>query len=137
MSALAGEGRRLPPHTTVVTDFVAHNQWVARGIDRYCVAADEVGRELVARGIARERVVVTGVPLRPPFERPLDGTTARGELGLRPDVPVVLVMAGSYGSVGRLPDVVRALGPEGVELLAIGCPGGPGDAVNIEGYWDE
>jgi mannose-6-phosphate isomerase-like protein (cupin superfamily) len=28
-------------------------------------------------------------------------------------------------------------GPDGVELLAIGAPGGPGDAVNIENYWDE
>jgi quercetin dioxygenase-like cupin family protein len=28
-------------------------------------------------------------------------------------------------------------GPDGVEMLAIGCPGGPGDAVNIENYWDE
>ena len=28
-------------------------------------------------------------------------------------------------------------GPEGVEMIAIGCPGGPGDAVNIDNYWDE
>ena len=28
-------------------------------------------------------------------------------------------------------------GPEGVEMIAIGCPGGPGDAVNIENFWDE
>ena len=28
-------------------------------------------------------------------------------------------------------------GPEGVEMLAIGAPSGPGDAVNIEGFWDE
>jgi mannose-6-phosphate isomerase-like protein (cupin superfamily) len=28
-------------------------------------------------------------------------------------------------------------GPQGVEMLAIGCPGGPGDAVNIENYWGE
>jgi mannose-6-phosphate isomerase-like protein (cupin superfamily) len=28
-------------------------------------------------------------------------------------------------------------GPDGVEMIAIGCPGGPGDAVNIENYWDE
>ncbi len=28
-------------------------------------------------------------------------------------------------------------GPEGVELLAIGAPGGPGDAVNIENFWEE
>jgi mannose-6-phosphate isomerase-like protein (cupin superfamily) len=28
-------------------------------------------------------------------------------------------------------------GPEGVEMIAIGCPGGPGDAVNIDDFWDE
>lgn len=27
-------------------------------------------------------------------------------------------------------------GPEGVEFIAIGAPGGPGDAVNIEGFWE-
>jgi processive 1,2-diacylglycerol beta-glucosyltransferase len=110
LSALAAEGRPLPPHTTVVTDFVAHSQWIARGIDRYCVAADEVGHEFVARGIPPERVVVTGVPLRPEFEAVVAPTEARRALGLRADAPVVLVMAGSHGSVGRLPDVVRALG---------------------------
>ena len=110
LSALAAEGRRLPPHTTVVTDFVAHSQWIARGIERYCVAADEVGHEFVARGIPRERVVVTGVPLRPEFAAPVDPAAARRALRVGPDVPVVLVMAGSHGIVGRLPDVVRTLG---------------------------
>ncbi len=28
-------------------------------------------------------------------------------------------------------------GPEGVEFIAIGAPGGPGDAVNIEGFWEQ
>ena len=93
LSALAAEGRRLPPHTTVVTDFVAHSQWIARGIDRYCVAAEEVGREFVARGIPRERVVVTGVPLRPEFDAHVDSAAARRALQLRLDAPVVLVMA--------------------------------------------
>jgi processive 1,2-diacylglycerol beta-glucosyltransferase len=109
MSALAAEGRRLPPHTTVVTDFVAHSQWIARGIDRYCVAAEEVGHELVARGIPRERVRVTGVPIRAPFERPVDAGAARAALALPADRPVVLAMAGSHGSVGRLPEITRAL----------------------------
>ena len=109
MAALAREGRRLPPHTTVVTDFVAHSQWVAPGIDRYCVAAEEVGRELVARGIPRERVVVSGVPVRAEFAATADPREARRALGLPSDVPVVLAMAGSWGSVGRLPDVADAL----------------------------
>ena len=109
MSALAAEGRRLPPHTTVVTDFVAHSQWIARGIDRYCVAADEVGHEFVARGIPRARISVTGVPIRAAFDRPLDPAAARAALSLPADVPVVLAMAGSHGRVGRLPEVAEAL----------------------------
>jgi processive 1,2-diacylglycerol beta-glucosyltransferase len=110
LSALAGEGRQLPPHTTVVTDFVAHSQWIASGIDRYCVAADEVGHEFVARGIPRERVVVTGVPLRPEFAAPIDAGEARRALQVPATAVVVLVMAGSHGTVGRLPDVVQTLG---------------------------
>ena len=121
LSALGAEGRRLPPHTTVVTDFVAHSQWIARGIDRYCVAADEVGREFVARGIPRDRVLVTGVPLRPEFAAPMDAAEARRVLQLPAAAPIVLVMAGSRGNVGRLPDVVRALGrlPAPVQGLVV------------------
>ncbi len=109
MATLAREGRRLPPHTTVITDFVAHSQWIAPGIDRYCVAAEEVGHELVARGIPRERVVVTGVPVRSEFARAPEPAAARRGLGLPADVPVVLAMAGSRGAVGRLPEVADAL----------------------------
>ena len=119
MSALAAEGHRLPPHTTVVTDFVAHSQWIARGIDRYCVAAEEVGHEFVARGIARDRISVTGVPIRPAFDRPLEGVAARATLGLGVDVPVVLAMAGSHGRVGRLPEVAQALARRPGRLQAI------------------
>ncbi|MBI2217911.1 MAG: glycosyltransferase [Candidatus Rokubacteria bacterium] len=110
MSALVAEGRRVPPHTTVVTDFVAHAQWMAPRIDRYCVPASEVAHEFVARGIPAERVVVTGVPVRPEFDESVSQLEARLALGLRPDVPVVLAMAGSEGGLGRLGGVVEALG---------------------------
>ena len=115
MAELAARGRRLPPHVTVVTDFVAHSQWMAAGIDRYCVAADEVGREFVARGIPRERVEVTGVPVRPEFGVAVDGVAARRALGLGDAAPVVLAMSGSWGGLGRLPQIARV-------LLAAGRP---------------
>jgi len=115
MAALAQDGQRVPPHVTVVTDFVAHSQWIAPGVDHYCVAADEVGREFVARGIPRERIKVTGVPVRPEFGAPVDGAEARRALGLADDAPVVLAMSGSWGGLGRLPDVART-------LLAAGRP---------------
>ena len=65
--------------------------------------------DLVARGIPRDRVVVTGVPVRAAFATASDPREARRELGVPDDVPMVLAMAGSHGSVGRLPDVARAL----------------------------
>ena len=109
MSMLAENGQRIPPHTTVVTDFVAHNQWMAPCIDRYCVAAEEVRHQYVARGIAAERIIVTGVPVRAEFEATVDGGEARSAFGLSPHAPVVMAMAGSHGTFGRLPDIARAL----------------------------
>ena len=124
LSTLAREGRRIPPHTTVVTDFVAHSQWIAPGVDRYCVAAQEVKHEFVARGIAPDRVIVTGVPVRAGFETPLDQLAARRALGLSPNLPVVLAMAGAQGSFGRLRDVADAL----MELRA------PAQALVVTGH---
>src|SRR5260370_10498085 len=109
MAALAASGRALPPHTTAVTDFVAHSQWMPRPVDRYCVAAEEVRNEFVARGIPPDRVVVTGVPVREEFSRPVEGTAARRAWGLAPRLPIVVAMAGTQGSLGRLHDVVHAL----------------------------
>ena len=149
MSTLAANGRRLPPHTTVVTDFVAHSQWIARGLDHYCVADDEVGHEFVARGIPRERVSVTGVPIRAEFARPVDGEAARAMLGLRSGAPVVLAMAGSHGRVGRLPEIVRALARHPAPLQAIVVAGrdaaltarlrrlAAGTAIRVEGYVED
>src|SRR5438046_6566556 len=109
MSSLVAQGRRTPPHTSVVPDLAAHGQWIARHIDCYCVAADEVKHEFIARGIPAQRIVVTGMPVREEFAEPVDPAAARAALGLSDRAPVVLAMAGSRGSLGRLPDVVRAL----------------------------
>jgi processive 1,2-diacylglycerol beta-glucosyltransferase len=109
MAALARCGVQVPPHTTVVTDFVAHSQWIAGRVNRYCVAAEEVKHEFIARGIPPERIVVTGVPLRPEFETPVEPAAVRAAFGLSVRQPVVLAMAGAQGSLGRLPDVARAL----------------------------
>jgi processive 1,2-diacylglycerol beta-glucosyltransferase len=109
MSTLARLGNRIPPHTTVVTDFVAHSQWIASHVDRYCVAAAEVRHEYIARGIPEERIVVTGVPVRAEFAEPVNPAAARAALGLSPEMPVVLAMAGSHGALGRLHDVARVL----------------------------
>ena len=149
MATLAAAGRRVPPHTTAVTDFVAHSQWMPRPVDRYCVAAEEVRNEFVARGIPPDRVVVTGVPVRAGFSRPLDPAAARRALGLTPERPTVVAMAGTQGALGRLSDVVQALLAVERPLQAVVVAGrddglrerltrlAAGTALRVVGYVDD
>jgi processive 1,2-diacylglycerol beta-glucosyltransferase len=51
-------------------------------------------------GVDKERVCVTGIPIRPAFARPpQDRTELKKQLGLDPDKPFVLILGGALGSV--------------------------------------
>ncbi len=110
LSVLKSRGVPVPAHTTVFTDFVAHTQWIYPHVDRYCVPAEEIAHDLKARGVPRDRVTVTGIPLSAEFARPLEErAAARLALGLSPRVPVLLCMDGWSGGLGRLEDAARIL----------------------------
>jgi processive 1,2-diacylglycerol beta-glucosyltransferase len=88
----------------VVTDFEAHALWMGPAVDIYCVAAEETKARLVARGAAPEKVLVSGIPISAKFSQPLDASKIRRALGLRDDLPVLLVLGGGFGlgPVGRI-----------------------------------
>lgn len=109
VSELRARGLVRVLHATVFTDFVAHTQWIYPEVDWYCVPADEIKYDLVARGVPRERIAVTGMPVAPEFAQPVDRAAARQALGLSPRLPVLLAMAGSQGGLGELAEVCRAL----------------------------
>ena len=106
---LRARGREVPPHITVFTDFVAHTQWIYPNVDHYCVPAEEIARDLTARGIAGERVTVTGIPVAQEFAEPAERAAARLALGLSPRAPVLLFMDGSGGGFGRLEEAIRTV----------------------------
>jgi processive 1,2-diacylglycerol beta-glucosyltransferase len=106
---LGRRGFRIPPHTTVFTDFVAHTQWIYPSVERYCVPAEEIARDLTARGVARHRVLVTGIPVGDEFSQSAERAQARLTLGLSPRLPILLFMDGSGGGFGRLEDATRTL----------------------------
>ncbi len=82
---------------SVVTDFEAHALWMDEGVDLYCVAAEETSGRLVARGVEPEKIAVTGIPISKRFSGPVDQTLVRQKLGLRDDLPVILVLSGGFG----------------------------------------
>ena len=65
--------------------------------------------DLTARGVPRERVVVTGIPVGQEFAQPADRAATRLALGLSPRLPVLLFMDGSGGGFGRLEDATRKI----------------------------
>jgi len=97
---------------TVVTDFDSNPVWRAPGIDCFFVPDEAVREGLIAEGIPPDRLKATGVPILPDFEQDFDVPALKAKHGLRPDVPVVLLMGGSLG-LGSLETAVR-------ELLATG-----------------
>ena len=84
-------GRSLPL-VTCVTDLSSHSEWINSGTDCYLVGSNDIREKLCAKGVARERVFVTGIPVKAEFKRTQrrrDGEERRllimgGGLGLLP-----------------------------------------------------
>lgn len=114
------KGEPTPPVWVQVTDFDVHGLWMHEGLRGYFVANDEVAWRLVDRGLPRDRIAVTGIPVMPRFAEPLDRSVCAAELGLDPGRFTVVMMAGG-GGVGSLDTLVeRALSlPHDVQVVAL------------------
>lgn len=110
-------GRLDCPVWLQVTDYDLHNMWIVPGLAGYLAATEEVAFRMRARGLAADRIHVTGIPVMPAFSRPDAPELARdacvARLGLDPARRVILMAAGGAG-VGDLPSMVeRVLALEG------------------------
>lgn len=91
-----------PPLHCVVTDLVTiHRCWTCAAVDAFYVATSEARDALIAMGICRERVHVTGLPVRASFAQPPHAP---------PDaaIPRVLLLGGGCPS-RRVEKIARAL----------------------------
>jgi processive 1,2-diacylglycerol beta-glucosyltransferase len=102
-----------PPVVGIVTDFAVHAFWLHRNVDGYIVATEGVRDVMIARGLAPERIVASGIPVRPEFVPSGEVRVAlRERLGLPLDRSVILMMGGGLG-IGPLERMIRAL--DGIE----------------------
>ncbi|HEV8532991.1 MAG TPA: glycosyltransferase [Methylomirabilota bacterium] len=151
LSDLRRRGVTRIPHALVYSDFAVHRQWIPPLVDLHCVPAESVRADLIAHGIAPDRVLASGLPVRAEFEQPADPTSARRALGLDLERPVVLAMAGAFGWTGDLPAATGVLRDLPVPLQALIVAGhdgalrarlqesirGAGRRVRVLGYTDE
>lgn len=101
------------PQGVVMTDYESHPLWLYPGVDAYFIAHPGMRRELVASGVAPERIHATGIPIKAEFSVPRDKEALKRRLLSRTDLPLVLVASGGRG-IGPLFEVLSAL--EQVEI---------------------
>ncbi|UCC63167.1 MAG: galactosyldiacylglycerol synthase, partial [Anaerolineae bacterium] len=98
------------PFVTVVTDLVrAHPLWLCPQASLCLTATEEARQDALRAGLSPEKTHVVGLPVSLRFARCLpDGHSIRASLGMRSDLPIVLLMGGGEG-VGRLHEVARGI----------------------------
>ncbi|MGC8893326.1 MAG: MGDG synthase family glycosyltransferase [candidate division WOR-3 bacterium] len=106
------------PTFAVVTDYVYHPFLFSDKACAYFVASEEIRDAIVARGFSRERIHLTGIPIRKMFWEPPPCPDSRAKLGLPMDEKIVLLMSGNQGvtPVGR---IARVLQGSGAFLLVV------------------
>ena len=107
VSELRARGMTSVPNVVVITDYTAHGHWVHPNVDLYCVACEEVGRELQRMGVPARKIRVTGLPIRKVFtemqevrDDPVRRLQLRRENGIDANKPLFLVMGGGEGIIG-------------------------------------
>ncbi len=92
----------------VLTDYTCIPFLAETHLTGYFIPSEELKAELAGRGMEKELLFGTGIPVAHRFEEPMEKTAAREALMLPQDVPTVLVMSGGVGC-GHLDALCRAL----------------------------
>lgn len=95
-------------YAVVVTDFDVHWLWVQKHMDMFFVATEEAAARLVSRGIDKNNVHVTGIPIEPEFSQNYDKRLLRERLKFDPDKKTILLMSGAYG-VGKVDSFIEEI----------------------------
>jgi processive 1,2-diacylglycerol beta-glucosyltransferase len=113
-------GNDWPQLVGVLTDFVAHRYWADEKVNLYIAPNDATKQALVAQGVRPERIKAHGIPVCQEFCRPVDKAAVLKKLGLRPNLPKILLMGGSLG-LGPMKSVLRKLDklPQPFDIVAV------------------
>jgi processive 1,2-diacylglycerol beta-glucosyltransferase len=92
----------------VTTDYHIHAMWLCRTFNHFFVPAEEARQHLAALGFPADHVTVSGIPVMQDFRPDYDKAALRTKHGLKPDLPVILVSAGTFGKESAI-NVIEAL----------------------------
>lgn len=85
------------PLICLMTDYGPHRAWIAKRVDAYVVANGDMVSEMELMGAPKEKIYPFGIPVENVFFTAGDKPALLRRLGLNPELPTVLIMAGSFG----------------------------------------
>jgi UDP-N-acetylglucosamine:LPS N-acetylglucosamine transferase len=89
------------PLITCITDIVKGSEWMHKGSNLYLVATDTVKTSLIDRGISKDNIVTTGIPIRRDFITPKNRDIIRRNNKISEDDFVILMMGGGMGLIPK------------------------------------
>lgn len=89
------------PIVCIITDYAPHSFWIYPQVDSYIVSNKDMIEEMVHRGINRNSIFDSGIPVGSDFFDIYNRNDTLKELKLDPNKQVILIMGGSLG-MGRI-----------------------------------
>jgi processive 1,2-diacylglycerol beta-glucosyltransferase len=108
VSTLKQQGRIRALNYVVMTDYSIHSQWIHKFVDLYFVGGQDMKDALVSRGVPRDHIVVSGIPVDTRFEEAVNEESVRKALGIGSQ-PVILFMGGSYMPISEFTQILPEL----------------------------
>ncbi len=121
LASLRLNGELNIPVISVVTDYTVHSQWIHPGVDLNIVGNRDVYKGFVERGIDKNRIQISGIPVNPKFDTPSNKEEIFHKLGLKKDRLTFLIMGGAYGVLNKAKWMVKRLAnvKENIQLIIV------------------
>ena len=100
---LKKQGKLTSKIATILTDYAPHDQWIVFNeyVDYYFVSHEGMKRQLHEKGIPKEKIYATGIPLSNKFLLKYDKSQILQNFGLSPNKKTVLFFGGGEYGLGK------------------------------------
>lgn len=83
----------------VTTDYFAHAGWITKKIDGYFVANKEIKEKFNKAGINKEKIHITGIPIRKKFYKTCNIQEIKKQIGINNSKKTILLLGGGDGVI--------------------------------------
>jgi processive 1,2-diacylglycerol beta-glucosyltransferase len=93
----------------LVTDVEVHRWWYSHNVSRWFVPSEYSGKQFQRWGIDPQQITVSGIPIRPKWQAPLDRKKIYREWDLPADKKIVLLCGGAEFTAGPVVKAARGI----------------------------